>query len=76
MFKFLSHFVGLFIKFLDFQFSWSDVSLEFFDLIIQDELELFQFLGFLFQVVNTLILVLDGCFSFFKLSLLRGYLLS
>ncbi len=47
MLELLSHFVGLFIKLLDFEFSGSNVSLKFLNLVIQHKLELFKFLSFL-----------------------------
>ena len=75
MLQLLPHDVGLLLKLLDLDLSWADVSLQFLDFIIQDELELFELLSFLFKVQNSLIFVLDGGFSLLELRELRGNLL-
>ena len=56
----LSHFGYLFL-------SRADISLEFFDLVVQHEFELFELLGFLFEFVDTCHLVSYGLFALFYL---------
>lgn len=71
----LSHDIGLLLELLNFNFSWTDISLELLDLVIQDELELFKLLSFLSQVMDSLVFVLDGGFSLTQLRLLTDNLL-
>lgn len=72
----LSHLVCLFVQFLDFDFSGSDITLELLDFVIKNEFELFKFLCLLFQIVNTLVLILNGGLTLLDFSLLRVNLLS
>ena len=76
MLEFLSHLISLLIKFLDFKFSGSNISLKLLNLVIKHELKLFKFLYLLFQIVNSLVLILNGSFSLLKFSFLRLDLLS
>ena len=71
MLQFLLHFVFLLVQLLDGHFSGSDFSLQLFDLVIEHELELFQFLSLLLEVLNSLLLLSDSAISLPKLSLLR-----
>lgn len=61
------HVGDLFSHFGYFFLSRADISLEFFDLVIQDEFELFELLGFLFEFVDTCHLVSYGLFALFYL---------
>jgi hypothetical protein len=67
-FKFNSHLVGAFVQVLNIDFFWANVSFEFFDLIIQHKLKLFQFLRWLSQVINSSVFVFDCGLHFFKFS--------
>lgn len=67
MFQLFVHFVRLFSHFGDFLFSRTDVSLEFFDFVVEDEFEFFQFLIFLLEFVNPLFFVSDSGVSLFAL---------
>ena len=75
MLQLLPHDVGLLLELLNFNFSWADISLELFDFVIKNELELLKFLSLLFQVNNSLIFVLDRGLSLTELRLLRNDLL-
>ncbi len=66
----LSHLVGLLIEALNLNFTGSDISLEFLNFVIKDELELLQLLGLLLQVVDALVLVTDGRLTFLDFTLL------
>jgi hypothetical protein len=70
MSQFLSHLVCLLIQLLDIKLSWTNVSLQFFDFVIQYELELFKLLCLLFQVNDSMILILNGGISLFELTYL------
>lgn len=66
MFKISVHLVCLLLQLGDFKTSWSNISLQLFDLVIQYELEFLKFLGlflqgvdFLFQLADGLVLVED-----------------
>ena len=50
MLKFSSHFVNLVLKLFDFNFFRSDLSVQLFNLIIENEFEFFKFLNLLSQV--------------------------
>ena len=76
MLKLLSHLVCLFIELLDLNFTGSNVTLKFLNLVIEHELELLKLLCFLLQIVDSLILVTDGSFSLLDLTLLRVDLLA
>ena len=71
MLLFRSHFVNLLVKLLNLNFSRPDVSLEFFDFIVQNELELFQLLDLFLEVQDTLLFFLYCGISFFDLLLLE-----
>jgi hypothetical protein len=75
MLQLLSHDVGLLVKFLNFKFSWADISLELLDFVIKDKLELLKLLSLLFEINDSLILVIDGSVSFFELTFLTLNLL-
>mmetsp|Transcript_9671 Transcript_9671/g.9386 ORF Transcript_9671/g.9386 Transcript_9671/m.9386 type:complete len:81 (+) Transcript_9671:492-734(+) len=75
MFQLLSHFVGLLVELLDFKLSWPNISFQLLDLVVQDELELFQLLGLLLQIIDPLVLILDGGVPFLELPVLVGDLL-
>lgn len=62
--NFAIHVCYLLFHFSDFFFFGSDVSFEFFDFVIKDKLEFFQFLGFFLQLINTSALVFDSLFPF------------
>jgi len=47
MFQLLSHNISLLLELLNFNLSWTDISLKLFDFVIKDELELFKLLSFL-----------------------------
>ena len=68
MSELLSHLVSLLIELLDVKFSWSNISLQLLNLVIEHKLELFKLLGFLLEVNNSVILVLDGSISFLELT--------
>lgn len=70
MFQFLLHLVFLLIQFFDSHFSGSNFSLQFFDLVIKHEFELFEFLCFLFKIFDSLFFFSDSAISFSKLSFL------
>ncbi len=55
----LLHFVCLLFKLVDSRASRSDVSLEFFDFVVQNKLELLQLLGLFLEVVDAFVLVSD-----------------
>jgi hypothetical protein len=59
----LFHLVGLFFEFFDLLSSRSDVCSKLFDLVIKDELEFFELLGFLFQVVNSFVFITNSVFT-------------
>jgi len=59
----LFHLVGLFFEFFDFFSSRSDVCSKLFDLVIKDELEFFELLGFLFKVVNSFVFITNSVFT-------------
>ncbi len=61
------HACNLFFHFGDFFLPWTNVSFEFFNFVIQNKLELFKFLSFLFQLIDSHHFVSDGFFSFFNL---------
>jgi hypothetical protein len=48
------HVIRLFLEFGNLKTSWSNISLELFDLVVQDEFELLKLLGLLFQRINFL----------------------
>tara|TARA_B110000285_G_C15035473_1_gene569004 strand:+ start:429 stop:938 length:510 start_codon:yes stop_codon:yes gene_type:complete len=60
MFEVSVHIIGLFLQLGDFEASWSDISLELLDLVIEDELELFELLGLLFETIDFLLELSDG----------------
>lgn len=70
MLELLTHLVSLLVKLLDFNFTGSNVTLKLLNLVIQDELELFELLGLLFEIVNSLILITDCCLTLLDLTLL------
>jgi len=72
----LTHFVGLLVQLLDLNFSGSNIALKFLDLVVEDELELFEFLSLLLEVVNSLVLVTDGGLTLLNFALLRVDLLT
>lgn len=75
MLELLSHLVGLLVQSLDIKLSWSNLSLELLDLVIKNELKLFELLCLLFEVDDPLVFVFDGCASFFELTFLTFNLL-
>lgn len=75
MFQFLSHFIGCLIQCLNFKFTRANVSLQFLDLIIKYELELFQLLRFLSEINNPPVFVFDGGITLFELTNLADDLL-
>jgi hypothetical protein len=66
----LTHFVGLLVQLLDLNFSGSNIALKFLDLVIEDELELFELLSLFLEVVNSLVLVTDGGLTLLNFALL------
>ena len=63
MLLFRSHFVNLFVKLLNLNFSRPDVSLEFFDFIVKYEFEFFKFLSSFAQLINFLFFISNGCLT-------------
>ena len=59
----LVHVIRFFFQTSDFHATGSDVSLKFFDLVVQHELELLELLGFLFEGVDLLFFVTDHVVS-------------
>jgi hypothetical protein len=66
----LTHLVCLLIQGLNLELSWTDISLQLLDLIIEHKLELLQLLGLLLEIDDTLVLVFDGLVSLLQLVLL------
>jgi len=66
----LTHLVGLLIQLLDLDLAGSNVTLELLDLVVKHELELLQLLCFLLQVINSLVLITDCCFTLLNFTLL------
>ena len=79
----LVHGVGSLSERHDLHFTWSDVSAELFDLIVEHELELFELLGLLLQVKdrfllegNFIVLIMDLLMVFKRFEMLSlGFLL-
>lgn len=72
----LSHLVCLLIQFLDLDLPGPNVSLQFLYLVVKNELELFEFLSLLLEVIDALVLILDSGLTLLDLTLLRVDLLS
>ena len=70
------HIGYLFLHLRDLFFSWANIPFEFFDLIIQHKLELLEFLGLLFELVDPGHFVSDCFFPLFDLLGLRLFLLN
>jgi hypothetical protein len=66
----LTHLVCLLIQGLNLELSWTDISLQLLDLIIEHKLELLQLLGLLLEIDDALVLVFDGLVSLLQLVLL------
>ena len=60
MFDFILHLCLLLVQDLDFPFSWPNLVLQFFDLVIKHKLELLELLRSLAQLINLLFLVSNG----------------
>jgi hypothetical protein len=76
MLELLTHFVSLLIELLDFNFTGSNITLKLLNFVIQDELEFFELLCLLFEIINSLILIPDSCLTLLDLTFLRVDLLS
>jgi hypothetical protein len=57
------HFVGLGFHFGDLLLSGGDVLFEFLDFVVEDVLELFEFLGFFFKIIDFSLIGIDGFVS-------------
>jgi hypothetical protein len=69
------HTCNLFFHLGDFLFSWTDVSFEFLDFVIEDKLKFLEFLSFFLQFVDSHHFVSDGFFSFLNFFGLRDFFL-
>ena len=63
MLQFRPHLVCLLIEFLNFYFSWPNISFQFLNLIVKNKFELFKLLSFLFQLIYSMIFILYCIFS-------------
>jgi len=75
MLQLLPHLVRRLVQSLNFKLTWSDISLQLLDFIIQDELELFKLLRLLFEINDSPIFILDGGITLLKLANLADNLL-
>lgn len=71
----LSHLVGLLVQLLDLKFSWSNISFELLDFVIEHKLELLQLLSLLLEVNDPPVLVFNRSASLFELTFLAFNLL-
>ena len=76
MLELLPHLVCLLIELLYLNFTGSNVTLKFLNLVVEHELKLLELLCFLLQIVYSLILIPDCSLSLLYLSLLRVNLLN
>ena len=67
MTDFLLHRRGQILQFLDIVLTRADIAFKLLDFIVQNEFELFELLGLLFQLVDICLLVLHGLFAFLQL---------
>ena len=67
MTDFLLHRRGQILQFLDIVLTRTDIAFKLLDFIVQNEFELFELLGLLFQLVDICLLVLHGLFAFLQL---------
>lgn len=73
VFQLLSHLVGLLVKRLDLELSWTDVTLQLLDLVVENEFEFFKLLSLLLEINDTFVFVLDGLLSFLELIVLAAF---
>ena len=71
----LAHLVCLLVEFLNLDLSGTNISLQFLDLVVEYELELFKLLGLLLEIDDSLIFVLNGGISLRDFTLLTLNLL-
>ena len=64
MLEVLIHVICLFAESCNFHFSRSDIALEFFNLIIQDEFKLFKLLGLLLEAINVFLFISNSLVLF------------
>ena len=71
MLLFRSHFIHLLVQLLNLNFSWPNVTLEFLDFVVKDELKLLKLLDLLLEVQDALLLFFDSSVPLFYLLLLE-----
>jgi len=70
MLELLTHLISLLIQFLNLDLTGSNITLEFLNLVVEDELELFKLLGLLFEIVDSLVFIADGSLTLLDLTFL------